>query len=115
MNCLKCGKETQDTQVFCPDCLQIMEQYPIAPETVIHLPKRTSGTTEKTPSRRRDLSTAETISQLQGMIRWLTATVAILSLLLCIVAGLLLYNLSTPSSSGTIGRNYTTIDTGAQP
>lgn len=115
MNCLKCGKETQDAQVFCPECLQVMEQHPVAPETVVHLPHRTQVAAEKSASRRKDLSTAETISQLQNMIRWLTATVAILSLLLCIVAGLLLYNLSAPSGTGNIGRNYTTVDTGAQP
>ena len=27
MNCMKCGRETQNEQVFCQDCLQEMEKY----------------------------------------------------------------------------------------
>lgn len=115
MNCLKCGKETQEAQVFCGDCLQIMDSYPVAPGTAIHLPHRESAAQEKKPPRRRELTAAETISQLRGMIRWLTATVAILSVLLCLIAGLLIHTLDDPSGSGTIGRNYTTTDTDIQP
>ena len=29
MNCMKCGRETENEAVFCPDCLQIMEKYPV--------------------------------------------------------------------------------------
>ena len=40
MNCMKCGVEIPEQQVFCDHCLQIMEQYPVKPDAHIHLPKR---------------------------------------------------------------------------
>ena len=40
MNCMKCGRETQDENVFCQECLTEMEKYPIRPGTVVLLPRR---------------------------------------------------------------------------
>ena len=34
MNCLKCGREIEEGQVFCNDCLVQMAKYPVKPEVV---------------------------------------------------------------------------------
>ena len=40
MNCMKCGVEIPENQVFCDHCLAVMDDYPIKPDAHIHLPKR---------------------------------------------------------------------------
>lgn len=40
MNCMRCGREVQDGQVFCPECLAEMEKCPIKPDTPVRLPRR---------------------------------------------------------------------------
>lgn len=40
MNCMKCGREIEDGQVFCADCLEAMEKYPVKPGIAIQLPNR---------------------------------------------------------------------------
>lgn len=114
MNCLKCGKETDGTNVFCQECLQIMERYPVKPGTPIHLPQRTTHGQEKQPVRRKETTAEDITQQLRSLTRWLTAAIAILSILLCITAGMLLHTLNDQQPVGNIGRNYTT-DTSLQP
>lgn len=116
MNCLKCGKETADGQVFCADCQQIMQQYPVKPGTAIHLPHRDSVSADKKQHEKiRDASRADTVAQLRRMIHWLTATIAILSVLLLLTASMLIHTLNKENSANTIGRNYTTSDSANQP
>lgn len=38
MNCLKCGREIEEGQVFCNDCLVQMAKYPVKPGTAVQLP-----------------------------------------------------------------------------
>ena len=47
MYCLKCGRDTKSEQVFCNDCLAVMDAYPVKPDTAIHLPKRDPQTASK--------------------------------------------------------------------
>lgn len=115
MNCLKCGKETSNGQVFCPDCQQVMQQYPVKPGTAIHLPHRDTAADKKQYDPRREPSRADTIAQLRRMIHWLTATVAVLSVLLLLTASMLIHTLDKNSAANTIGRNYTTSDSVNQP
>lgn len=116
MNCLKCGKETSDGQVFCDDCQQVMQQHPIKPGTAIHLPRRdTSAQDKKQYDARRESSRSDTLAQLRRMIHWLTATIAVLSVLLLLTASMLIHTLNKESSTNIIGRNYTTSDSANQP
>lgn len=39
MNCMKCGREIEEGQVFCPDCLEEMEKHPVKPGTAVLLPR----------------------------------------------------------------------------
>jgi len=40
VNCLKCGRDIEEDQVFCPECLEDMEKYPVKPNIAIQLPHR---------------------------------------------------------------------------
>ena len=113
MYCLKCGKNTQQRQVFCQECLQVMEQYPVAPGTTIQLPQRESAQgTKKTPAKPHKTQ-SEIILQMRSTIRWLSVTLGILVVLLGVVAGMLVYQLYADAHQPPIGRNYTTVETGA--
>ena len=116
MHCLKCGKETADNQVFCVDCLAAMQDYPVKPGAAVHLPHREAPSLEKKQPARRQILTTEThTAHLRTMVRWLTAIIAVLSILLCATAGMLIHTLENQSASQTIGKNYTTAGSGNQP
>lgn len=109
MNCLKCGSETVENKVFCEHCQTVMQAYPIKAGTVIHLPHREPPASEKkAPAKRRDVPVSDALPQLRKLIRFLTATIALLSLLLCISAGMLIHILMDTEAAPAIGRNYTT-------
>ena len=114
MNCMKCGRETEDEQVFCQDCQVEMQKHPISTTVAIHLPSRNTEP-DKLPDYDDEESDAAVISQLKGIIRWLTATVAVLSILLCLVALMLIHLSNTPVPESTIGKNYSTIGTEQSP
>lgn len=40
MNCMKCGRDIQEGQVFCESCLEVMRRYPVKPNTAVQLPNR---------------------------------------------------------------------------
>lgn len=107
MHCMKCGKEISDEQVFCKDCLVMMDAYPVSPDTVVHIPHRASRPVEK---KHRELTAREQISQLHKTVRWLILTVMVLTVALLLTAAMLLHQLDqTPNPVGNpLGRNYTT-------
>ncbi len=114
MECIKCGKETSGTQMFCSECLEDMANYPVKAGTAIHLPSRPTANERPAP-RSRERSMSETISSLRRLIRWLTVTIAILSILLCATAGFLIHTLDKQAAADMIGRNYTTDTSISEP
>lgn len=73
MYCLRCGRDTESEQVFCADCLENMDKYPIKPGTIVQLPRRASSTAQKKQVRRRSLSPEEQVVQLKVTVRTLLA------------------------------------------
>ena len=109
MNCLKCGRETRPGAVFCTQCQEVMQQYPVKPGAVIHLPNRDTFTSaRKTQSEHWEETSSDQLQQLRKLTRWLTATIALLSLLLCVATGMLIHALNQNATAPAIGRNYTT-------
>ena len=83
MNCVKCGREIGEDQVFCELCLAEMEHYPVKPGTAIHIPTRTTQVeTKKQPKRKPLLTPAEQILRLRKKVQGLRIVVTML-LLLC--------------------------------
>lgn len=108
MNCLKCGKSVEGQQVFCDDCLDSMADCPVKPGTLVYLPLRETAPAEKKTSRTKKGTPGDRLLQMARAVRWLMVTVAVLSVLLTLVAGILLHNLTNDFENRNIGRNYTT-------
>ena len=110
MECMKCGKKTENEQVFCPRCLEVMEAYPVKPDVHIQLPARPAPQKAKKPShRRRNLTADEQIIYLRSKVRQQWALMAVLAIALLITIGTLFYTASKPADPD-IGKNYTYID-----
>ena len=90
MNCLKCGVQIRDGQVFCPDCLKVMQAFPIAPGATVHIQKRPVRAPEKKP---REQTPQEQIAGLKKVIRWMLLTIGVLTLAVALLAGMLLYRM----------------------
>ena len=106
MACLKCGKETQGSHVFCQHCQAAMDAAPVKPGTPVHLPHRVEPSDRK--PRHKAPSPAETIRSLKRMIHWLVAIVAALTVIICIMTGVLLRTIDQQNNANLIGKNYTT-------
>lgn len=109
MNCLKCGKQTHEQQVFCPDCLRVMEKYPVAPGATVQLPQRDTAAPKKDPVKPHRTQ-SEIILRMRSTIRWLWMTVAILLVMLCITALILAHHFYKDAQTQNIGRNYTAVE-----
>lgn len=87
MHCLKCGRETDEGQVFCQECLLDMGKHPVDPNEVVLLPQRPATPPAKKPARRRTVPPEERILQLKKRIRLL----AVLLVLVTTIAAALAY------------------------
>lgn len=105
MNCMKCGREIPAGQVFCDRCLEVMAQYPVKPDTAIHLPhRREQVVTKKT---RRPASPEEQVIQWRKRCRGLLACLLV-ALLLLVAAGVAILQLMPEDQVPMpVGRNYT--------
>lgn len=90
VKCMKCGREIDDSQVFCVDCLVEMEKYPIKPGISVLLPKREDVSVGKKPaSYHRSIPTPEAqIIALRKRIHFLCVGWAIT---LLVLAGICFY------------------------
>lgn len=60
MFCMKCGREVDEGQLFCTECLEVMKRYPVKPGIAIQLPHREEAPLiKKTLSRRKPVVSAE--------------------------------------------------------
>lgn len=112
MNCLRCGKETQENQAFCEGCAAELAKHPVAPGTPVQIQKRPVRESEN--DAQQELSPEEANLQLRKLIRWLTAVIGAMTLVICILCAILFVNMSNQPTADDIGRNYNTV-TPTQP
>lgn len=118
MNCMKCGRDIQEGQVFCDNCLEVMRRYPVKPNTAVQLPQRKEipargdhPHTRKSAPKRRQPPTAE--EKLQTAMRFLRRILV----LWLITLGLLIASLFPAvkyllgESFRLPGQNYSTFST----
>lgn len=112
MNCMKCGVEIPENQVFCDHCLAVMEEYPIKPDAHIHLPKREAPTeAPKRPVKKKRTPTLEEqVSSLRTKVLRLRLAAVVLVFLLCLATAFLGLKIYEDFTVPETGRNYT-IDT----
>lgn len=103
MQCLKCGRDTEQNGVFCEACLATMEQYPVRQGTYIQLPKRDE---KKLVPKKRPPAPEEVIARQRNTIRKLRRTVAILVLLILAAAAVLVWKADLEKIDLNVGKNY---------
>lgn len=88
MNCLKCGREIEDGQFFCEDCLIGMAKYPVKPGTAVQLPSRSVyAAPKKVHSHRRSkISPEDQLRVMRRRIRVLTILLTVCVILLFALA-----------------------------
>lgn len=91
MKCIRCGKETDENQVFCKECLQDMQRHPVKPETPIHLPNRE----DRVPTKRSNFRVAaskwqDQIFRLKYAIVWLVILIILLVMALALCMSIIL-------------------------
>lgn len=109
MYCLKCGNETENEQVFCKHCLEVMDKYPVKAGTHVQLPRRNNVAVSKKQSRRRNPTAEDQVVHYKVMVRTLIALLGTMSVVLGIFIGLYLIDQKEPvmAEEPPIGQNYT--------
>ena len=113
MNCMKCGRETQNENVFCQECLQDMEKYPVRPGTVVQLHRRKEVSAVKKMPKRHIPSAEEQLKQYRKLTWILTVLLA-----LCIGAIVLMFKPTMHyvlDEHVEIGQNYSSVNSTATP
>lgn len=90
MNCIKCGVDIPENQVFCDTCLADMEQYPVKPDIAITLPPRKEAPVSKKKSRKRTIPPEEQLRRVKSKLRMAHLTLAVVFVCFLLVAAILL-------------------------
>ncbi len=100
VKCMKCGKDMKQFGVFCANCQDGMESYPVKPGTPIQLPPQTTLAVTRRKARRRSLKPEEQIARLRTSLRLLTLAliVALAALALSVLMYFHLLEQQTPST-----------------
>ena len=110
MNCLKCGVEIGEDQVFCEKCLAEMRRFPVKPGTPVQLPNRPDADApKKTAPRRRPLTPEEQIRNLRKAIQWLSVLLVVSLIAFIFSVSLLWEYTDAKNVANIIGQNYSTI------
>jgi len=97
VNCMKCGRELKDHQVFCPECLAVMNDYPVKPGTPILLPTRQNlPVAQPKPSKKKARKPEEQVLRLRSAVRWLTLALIVTLLAFVAAALMMLWLLDGP-------------------
>ena len=113
MNCMRCGRKIEDTQAFCPECLEKMKEHPVKPGTAVYIPVRSEPSIQKPVRTVKEKSPEEQINALGGWVRVLIACVLGLTTALALSLGALAFALveDLPQETEPLRparRNYTT-------
>ena len=112
MRCMKCGRDTEEGQVFCAACREVMEKYPVKPGIAIQLPTRKDAPSpKKAHARRRQTPTSE--EQLLKLKKRLRGMVILWLVTLLLLAATIYPTVEYfRDSHGFLpGQNYNTITT----
>lgn len=111
VHCMKCGRKTGENQVFCDDCLALMDAYPVKPDTIVQLPSRPAASTKKTAPRKKSLSPEAQLLRSRRTVKRLSTALACALLGLCLTVSFLVHMVDERNAQETIGKNYSTVNT----
>lgn len=115
MNCMKCGVEIEEQNVFCSSCLEDMSRYPVAPETVVQLPQRQKH--HKKVPRKHTPTAEELLKRAKNQIGWMYVILVIV-VFVAIVFAFIAFDLQHKYDfSNILGQNYSIVEnfTSASP
>ena len=90
MNCIKCGTNVPENQVFCDTCLADMEKYPVKPDVTVVLPQRRDASVSKKKSRKRTVPAEEQLRRVKYRLRLAHLTLTVVFICFLLVAAMLL-------------------------
>ena len=107
MQCLRCGRETENEQAFCFLCESVMVKHPVKPNTVVTIPDRSAlsrPATVRKPARQE-----ENTDHLHRTIAQLRLWVCMLLAMLMLCVGALTWQELSQKSGPAIGQNYSSV------
>ena len=107
MQCLRCGRETEEEHVFCFLCEAVMMKHPVKPNTVVTIPER--SVRSRNPQPRRQQRQEEETDHLNRTIMQLRLWVCMLMAALMLCVGVLTWQELTREEKPAIGQNYHSI------
>ena len=107
MQCLRCGRETEDERVFCFLCESIMVKQPVKPNTVVTIPER--SVRARTAIVRKPARVEEDTDHLHRTILQLRLWVCMLMAALMLCVGVLTWQELSRAREPVIGENYSSI------
>lgn len=111
MNCMKCGREVKEGQVFCDECLEGMEQEPININTPVRIPVQPKDA----PSHRRPiLNPEEEVKRLEKINQNLILFLTLTTVAMFLFASGLFYQ-EVLDVVDDLGRNYSVVETVTNP
>ena len=111
MNCMKCGREVESGQVFCPQCLELMAQHPVKPDVVIKLPQRKEVPAKKNSPRKKVRTAEEQVVQLKRRNFLLTTILCLLLAISLLFLSLCIDYIRQLDVQKLLGQNYSTVET----
>lgn len=105
MNCLKCGRETDQT--FCETCRAEMEKHPVKPGTIVLLPRERPSAV-KPSNWRPPVTPEELVEKQKRTIRRMSRGLAVLAALLLLM-GFGIVRLLKAQSRPAVGQNYSAV------
>ena len=112
MFCVKCGRETRESSVFCETCLADMEKYPVKPSITVQIPNRPAAPSAKKKQKPyKYIKPEEQIRQLKTRTRWLSLMLAISFAAFLLASAMILWLLEQWDMDSDLGQNYGTVGT----
>ena len=111
MYCMKCGREVEDGQVFCPECLGLMEREPIPIRSSVKIP---SQPPKSNKIRRPALHYEEEVRRLEKAGERLRIWVILLAMSTILLA-MAVYHKEVTQAVEDMGKNYTIVEIQCTP
>lgn len=111
MKCMRCGRDIEAGQVFCPECLQNMSRHPVNPGTAIRIPRRPDPQLKRA-ARRKAIPEEEQIRILKKRLKLMTILFVICVVILIAMAIPAAFHFATEHNVFLPGQNYSSITGG---
>ena len=107
MYCMKCGREVEDGQVFCPECLDLMKLEPIPIRSSVKIPRQPLKSNK---TRRPAIHYEEEVRRLEKSNERLWIWVILLAMSAVLLA-MAIYHKEVVQVVEELGKNYSIVET----